>query len=318
MSHLQNSHPSAELLQALLDGDVSPRERTRLEEHVASCTRCAEELAGWSVLFDDLDELGALGPSEGFRARVMAGVRVPARLPLAARIRTRLAALAPARGRSTEHLDAGLLQDLADGALGARRASRARTHLEVCPTCTDGLAGWEPLFARLSGLDRLDPGEGFADRVMACLAAASEKAAVRRREPAWARALAAARRFLPRTRRAWAALSGAAVTPAVTLGLLLYTVFSHPTLTPQALASYAFWQMTDLLLAAWDGLLSGGPTLARSLGLDGLVGAMVDAPLIAAAGLAIYAVAFVVAVRILYTNLIGRTPRTRYAPASAS
>jgi hypothetical protein len=166
--------------------------------------------------------------------------------------------------------------------------------------------------ARLSDLDRYVPAGGFAERVMAGFAASPVRAVVH--QPAYARALSVARRFLPRTRRAWAALSGAAVTPAVTFGLLVYAVFSHPTLTPQALASFAFWQLTDFLTVAWGAAVTDGMALAGSTGLDGVVSAMVDAPLIAAAGGAAYTVAFLVAVRVLYKNLIdSRSIRPRYA-----
>ena len=95
---------------------------------------------------------------------------------------------------------------------------------------------------------------------------------------------------------------------------MLYAVFSHPTLTPQALASFAFWQVTDFLTLAWGAAATGGLALAGSTGLDGLVSAMVDAPMLAAAGGAAYTVAFLVAVRVLYKNLIdSRSIRPRYA-----
>jgi hypothetical protein len=137
--------------------------------------------------------------------------------------------------------------------------------------------------------------------------------------PAWRRALAVAARFAPKTRRAWAALAGAAVTPAVTFGLVLYVVFSHPTLTPQALASFAFWQLTELAVTAWGGLVSGGLSLVRLAGLDGLVQAVLDAPVMVAGGVAVYAAATVIALRVLYKNLIaGRSLGHRHASASAS
>jgi hypothetical protein len=204
------------------------------------------------------------------------------------------------------------LQDLAEGILVGRGAARARGHLATCAACSTELRGWTTVLARLSDLDRYVPAGGFAERVMAGFAASPVRAVVH--QPAYARALSVARRFLPRTRRAWAALSGAAVTPAVTFGLLVYAVFSHPTLTPQALASFAFWQLTDFLTVAWGAAVTDGMALAGSTGLDGVVSAMVDAPLIAAAGGAAYTVAFLVAVRVLYKNLIdSRSIRPRYA-----
>lgn len=307
MSHVQDRHPSTERLQAFLDGSVSSRERSRVEEHVASCARCAEELATWRVLFEDLDALRTHRPSTDFQLRVMSGFRVPTELPLAARLRAW--ATRPLR---PGHLPADALQDLAEGILVGRGAARARGHLATCAACSTELHRWNTVMARLSDLGRYVPSQGFADRVMAGLAPSPVRAVVR--QPAWARALVVARRFLPRTRRAWAALSGAAVTPAVTFGLLLYAVFSHPTLTPQALASFAFWQVTDFLTLAWGAAATGGMALAGSTGLAGLVSAMVDAPLLAAAGGVAYTVAFLVAVRVLYKNLIdSRSIRPRYA-----
>jgi anti-sigma factor RsiW len=314
MSEARDKHPSDETLTAYLDDAVPPRDRRRIETHVASCARCTEEIANWGLLFEDLGSLAQHGPSPDFRARVMAGVIVPEALPWAARMKARFAAYFPAR---PEHLGSELLQDLADGVLTARQAARARAHLEACHVCVGELRGWTAVMSRISEVDRLAPREGFADRVLAGLAPATAPSV--ERVPAWRRALAVAARFAPKTRRAWAALAGAAVTPAVTFGLVLYVVFSHPTLTPQALASFAFWQLTELAVTAWGGLVSGGLSLVRLAGLDGLVQAVLDAPVMVAGGVAVYAAATVIALRVLYKNLIaGRSLGHRHASASAS
>jgi anti-sigma factor RsiW len=314
MSEARDKHPSDDLLQAYVDAAVSPRERRRIEAHVASCARCTEELASWSLLFEDLGTLGSHEPGPDFQARVMAGVQLPVQLPWAARAKARLAALLPGR---PEHLGSEILQDLADGVLPARQTARALAHLSTCDACANELRGWSTVMARLSELNGFAPSAGFAERVMAGVAPATVPTVVR--VPAWRRTLAVARRFVPRTRRAWAAIAGAAVTPAVTFGLVLYAVFSHPTLTPSALASFAFWQLTDLLVTAWGGLVSSGLTLVRITGLDGLVDAMLAAPFMVGAGFVAYTVAFLAAVRILYKNLIDRRSiRPRYVSASAS
>jgi anti-sigma factor RsiW len=314
MSEPRDKHPSDETLQAYLDDVVSPRERRRIETHVASCARCTEEIAGWSLLFEDLGALTKHGPSPDFQARVMAGVTLPEALPWAARVKARFAALLPAR---PEHLGSDLLQDLADGALTGRQAARARAHLDACDVCAQEMRGWTAVMSRVSDLNRLAPREGFADRVMAGLAVATAPAVVR--VPAWRRALAVGARFVPKTRRAWAALAGASVTPAVTFGLVLYTVFSHPTLTPQALASFVFWQLTELTVTAWGGLVSGGLALVRLAGLDGLLQTVLDAPVMVAGGVAIYALASVLALRVLYKNLIARRSLGhRYASAASA
>jgi len=322
MSDIHDMHPNEDLLQAFLDGDVPAGERRRIEAHVASCTRCTEELASWQVLFEDLDALSSHRPSTDFATRVMAGVRVPEELPWAARVRARLSSLL--RAGVPDHLTAGVLQDLADGMLAARETARAHRHLEQCTVCAAELRQWSTVMDRLSGLESFEPAVGFADSVMAGLAAARAEQPVAvtpamagRR--AWTRLVASAKRFVPRTRRAWAAIAGVAVTPAVTFGLVLWTVFSHPALTPQALASFAVWQIRDLAVKGWGLLIDGGLQVARVTGLDGVIESMIQAPWLAVGGFALYAVAFAFAVRILYKNLIDiRSIRGRYASASAS
>lgn len=321
MSDIHDKHPNEELLQAFLDGDVPKRERRRIEEHVESCARCSDELAHWRGLFEGLDALPMHRPSADFEARVMAGVQVPDEMPWAARVKARLASLAP-QARPT-HLPTDLLQELAEGTLTARRAARAEAHLETCTSCAAELRSWASVMDGLSALERFEPTEGFADRVMvgfeAATASKTEVVSGPAASPRWTRMVAATMRFVPRTRRAWAAISGAAVTPAVTFGLVLWAVFSHPTLTPQALASFAFWQLSDLAVAAWTGLVSGGLEAAQMTGLDGLLSDMAGAPALTAAVFLSYAVAFIAAVRILYKNLMGgRAPRHRYVSASAS
>jgi len=316
MSHIHD-HLSAERLQAFLDGGLPERDRRRIGEHVETCARCAEALASWQHLFEDLGGLEQHSPRVGFADRVMAGVAVPEPLPLAARVRARLVALFP-RPRP-EHPAGSILQDFADGVLGPRAMARVQAHLEGCPACADEARSWAAVLARLSQLERFTPEAGFADEVMVRLepSAGMAPAPLPTRRPAWAPLLAYARRVVPRTRRAWAALAGAAVTPAVTFGLLIYAVFSHPTLTPQALVSFAFWQLSDLLVAGWSTLLAGSLSAARLAGLDGLVQTLIDQPLLVATGLAIYGFSLVLALRILYKNLVDRrSVRPGYAAAS--
>lgn len=321
MSDIHDMHLSEGQIQAFLDGDVSSKERRRVEAHVTGCARCAEELTTWSALFEDLDTLGTHGPSIDFGARVMSGVHVSEAVPWAARARAAVSALRFRRG--DEHLSHGVLQDLADGVLTRRGSSRAQRHLEACSSCAVQARAWAVVIDRLSELDRFAPSADFAGRVIAGLESARPKDAATAPAaapvPTWSRVLSGAKRFVPRTRRAWAAISGAAVTPAVTFGLVLWAVFTHPTLTPQALTSFLLWQVADLGAVAWGGVVSGGLQLTRTVGLDGFVEAMVAAPLITAGALVVYAVAFTVAVRILYKNLVhSRSLRPRYAQASAS
>jgi len=302
--HIDN-HVGADRMQAFLEGDLPTGERSRIEEHLVACARCSAELDAWRVLFTDLSALATPAPRAGFADRVMAGVQVPVGLPLAARVRARIAALSPRA--MPAHVDADLLQDFADGVLPARRVARIRTHVDTCSTCAHELASWRGVLGALDRLERFAPREGFAARVMAALRAPAPVPVTARPAAwttAWDRALVVARRFVPRTRRAWAALSGLAVTPAAIFGLVIWAVFSHPTLTPQALASFALWQLTDLFAFGWNAVVAGGLEALSLLGAGSLLDLLVGSPLVVAGGALAYSAAAAVALRVLYKNLI--------------
>ncbi len=109
------------------------------------------------------------------------------------------------------------------------------------------------------------------------------------------------------------------MTPAVVIGLVLYTVFSHPTITPQALVSYAAWQLGDLLAAGWTALLAVALEGARAVGVGSLLEVLAGAPVMVAGGVVTYSLVFAIAVRVLYQNLIrNRAVNGRYASVSAS
>jgi len=294
-----HEHLSAERLQAFLDGDLPAGEVGAVEAHLAACARCGEELQTWRVLFSDLATLPAHAPSRGFGERVIAAVERPERLGVAARVGRWVAGLAPQPRES--HVSSERLQELLDGRLATRRVARVRAHVEGCSACAHELDAWRSIYARLADLEGFRPSPGFAERVLARLAAAP--AAVRL--PAWRRALATAQRYVPRTRRAWAAISGVAVTPAVTCALVLYTVFSHPTLTPRALVSFALWQVTDLMASAWGAIAATAVNLGRGAGLGSVLGTLVDAPWVVAGGALAYSLVSVLALRVLYKNLMG-------------
>ena len=329
MSIRSPDHVSAERLQALLDGALPRRERVRVEEHVAGCTHCSEELESWRTLFEDLAELPRLAPETELRERVMASIQLPARTPLHERLGKRLWALLPSPRPA--HPASERLQDFLDQALPARQVARVATHLESCEACASEVDTWRTVYARLGGLEAHAPRAGFAERVMAAvrLPAADSAVAVAGpsvgvagrparnhglsglRVPDWRGALVAAGRVVPRTRRAWAALAGVALTPAVTVGLVLYTVFSHPTLTPQALASFVLWQATELVAAGWSALAQGAIDAARVLGADALVRALFDAPFMLAGGALAYSAVTALALRVLYKNLSSRRSHAR-------
>ncbi|GMV04826.1 MAG: hypothetical protein AMXMBFR53_11060 [Gemmatimonadota bacterium] len=309
--HTNRQHLSAEALQALLEGELPLGERRSAEEHLASCPRCAAELDAWRVLFRDLTGLPALAPSGSFAERVMAGVNVPEPVGLAARVRGWLgASSAPA------HPAGERLQDFAEGILPARKAARMRAHLETCPRCAAEAHAWRLALSRLNELPRFDTSEGFGERVMAQVRVPAKAPA---RVPEWRRALAWAGRAMPHTRQAWAAVSGVALTPAVTLGLVLWTVFSHPTLTLDALASFAWWKATELAGLAWQSVASAATESAGLFNIYSFFGSLTLSPMAVGGLVAAFSLGTVAATWVLYRNLFAHHPidaRIAHAPLS--
>lgn len=142
MNDTTDSHPSAELLQAFLEGQLSRRKLGAVEEHLAGCPRCSGELDAWRALFHDLGGLARHGPREGFAERVMTDPR------------------------RKSHVPEAVLQDFLEGSLGARSAERVARHLTGCASCAAEADAWTGVFRRLDQLEAFTPGEGFADRVI--------------------------------------------------------------------------------------------------------------------------------------------------------
>ncbi len=300
-----HQHLSAEEVQALLEGELPVRERARAEEHVASCAHCSEELEAWRLLFSGLGDLPVLEPREGFAGRVMGELEVPESIPLAARIRARLGALLPA-ARET-HPAGERIQDFVEGLLSARQAARVRTHIEGCEACARDESEWRSLMVRLSTLPSQAPGEAFADHVMARVripSVAPAAAPTAQVAPVWVRALAFAGRLIPKSRRAWAAISGVAVTPAVTLGLVVYAVFSHSALTPGALSAFLWWKANDLAAATWNAFVSHILESAPLFQAYSFLESLTRAPWTLVGGLAVLSVLMGGALWVLYKNLI--------------
>ena len=293
MKQQSETHLSAERMQAFLEGDLPARERGPIEEHLAGCARCSAELEGWRVLFADLSALASPAPRADFADRVMARVQIPA---------------------AADHLAADVLQDFIDGLLPARRVARVRAHLDACPSCAHELVGWQGVVGALGRLERFAPREGFAARVMAAVRLPTAVPAAARASvwtTAGARALVLARRMVPRTRRAWAALSGVAVTPAVIFGLVFYTIFSHPTLTVQALASFALWQLGDLFALGWNAVAGTALELGSILGTGSVIDLIAGSPLLVAGGALAYSAVAAIALRVLYKNLFANRRHVR-------
>lgn len=320
-----STHPSAERIQALLEGDLPRRERSRIEEHVASCARCAAEVDAWKALFRSLEGLPALAPHEDFAQRVMVRVQIPAgqqEVPWAARV-GRWIRIVQGRG-ARGHVPEEALVRFLEGALTPRMEARVQEHLDECPACSTTAAEWRPVLGALDGLGHLAPTDGFADAVMARVrlsavparAAAAPTAASSRLA---ARVRALGRGLVPQTRQAWAALSGVAVTPMATLGLLLYTVFSHPTVTPSTLMAFVSWKATEAVQA----LLAGAESvLIESAGvfqLYGILESLATEPGLLVGGLVTAATAMGASAWVLYKYLIA-APRaeTRHVRVSHS
>lgn len=306
-----DEHLGAETLQALLEGELSTGERAQAEEHLASCARCSAELDGWRLLFGELGELLTLSPTAGFRERVMAEVQPRPPLSVGARVAALVGFHPSGRHPSSERL-----QDFVDGVLPQRQAARVRAHLDVCPGCDEDAAGWRALATYLDDVPRLAPADGFAERVMAGVRVAMP---VPVKAPEWRRVLAAAWSVVPKTRRAWAALCGVAVTPMTILGLLLWTIFTSPGITAGGLASFAWWKASALLGAAWGAL---SKAVLESQGLFdaySFLGSLVHSPAAVAVVFLLFSAGTVSAACVLYRNLVPtRQVEGRYADAPLS
>ncbi len=316
MTGMSSEHLSAEVLQAFLEGDLPGREGASVEQHLGSCARCDSELEVWRSLFSELGSLPSRRPSEGFRDRVMADVRILAPLPLAARIRNRIVVLLP--GRSDGHISAGRLQGMLEGLVPATQVARIEAHLSSCGQCASEADAWRSVFATLNRLPRLEPGEQFAGRVMSGMRMPAAIAASVR-VPALHKAVALAGKLVPQTRTAWAALSGIAVAPAVTAGLAFSALLSHPTFTPGSLVAYAWWQFSDVVSAAWTALSGLALDIAQVTGALSLFDGLAAAPLVVAGGVLLYGAASVIALRVLYKHVYANHPLDgRYVQVSAS
>lgn len=300
-------HLTGDTFQAYLEGELEAARRTEVEAHLGVCPRCAAELEGWTLLFRELEELPALGPSREFRERVLA--QVPTRAAGEASgnqgFWERFRALVTGAGRSaSEHLSPERIQDLVDGALAGARKRRAAAHVAACGACRTELESWRALFRTLEELPALEPGPGFAERVMAAVDLRTATASV----PAWKRlpaeALATARKLVPSTRRGWALASGAVAAPAAAVVAALGAVVAHPLLTVRDLAAFVSWRLGDLVGAAgtWAlGRFVDSPFLAQTWGLVELIA---TSPGVAVGGLLALWSVTLGAAWILYRNVI--------------
>jgi anti-sigma factor RsiW len=257
-------HLSAELMQGFLDGEVSPKEAARVQEHTASCARCRSELDAWQTLFSELGELADVGPSPSFRERVLHSIpagelaRVPVRTRVARWVRgllpESLSGKTPSVAPALLHPTPERLQDFLEGLLPRGDALGVEGHLHVCRDCRVEVEGWRGLLTGLGALESFGPSPEFSERVMAHVRV---QLALVVAEPSLAeRMQLLVGSVTPRTKKRVAALAGAGLTPAVTLGLLAYTVFSHPLVTLGNLFSFAWLEGSERLGSVSSGLVT--------------------------------------------------------------
>jgi hypothetical protein len=142
-------------------------------------------------------------------------------------------------------------------------------------------------------------------------AAAPASAPTGERIAEWARSGA------PGTGRGWSLAAGAAGAPVAALSLALYTLFSHPQLTPTSLAAFLWWQLTGLTTGLATGVANVVMESAVVFQLWNLLPHVADSPVVMGAGAAACSGATVGAAWILYRNLIAtRTVDRPYANAS--
>jgi anti-sigma factor RsiW len=72
-------HPTADRLEAFVEGALGDGDRVVLESHLLSCQACQMQVEEWRGLFNALASLPQFEPSIGFANRVMAHVRVAPR-----------------------------------------------------------------------------------------------------------------------------------------------------------------------------------------------------------------------------------------------
>lgn len=319
-------HVPGPLLQDFLEGSVAARRGERIEAHLERCDACAGEADAWLEVMRRLGEAESFAPGEGFRQRVMDGLTISPRHPPLVRlregIRSLLGAATPEHAAiaspTPEHVPGGLLQDLVDGALPTTAVARIEAHLGDCAHCSRELESWRQVAVGLGALDRFAPAQGFDDRVMRAVGLSRALRAATTPPPVWTRVLDRVRSLVPSSRRAWAALSGVAVTPAVTVGLVAWAVLSHPTITLGSLVSFALWQLGDLASAFLTTVAASATRSAEIFGIYTILESTAAAPAMAVLGVLGYAAVCAVALRILYTNLsTGRPSRGRYAHVSS-
>ena len=302
-------HPSPELLQALIDGDLEASEAEALQRHLADCESCAAEVKAWRDLYSALDGVPHLDPPEDLTVQVMA------RLPTATRPSGKFRRLL-GHWSADDHLDSPLIEDWVEGVLPKRLSARLVEHASSCAQCATELTRTRQTFQALSELGHLAPSEGFADRVLAAMntQAVPESAGVvarlTTRLKRWARRWVPAR---PRTMEGWATLCGFGVTPTVCLALVFHSVLSHPAVGPRELAQYVWWQLGELANTTADAMSSLALDWAGALGGTAAYRTVSDQPEWLMVGALLYGVTCSLGATVLYRMAKPRIPGAQRA-----
>ncbi len=309
------THLTAERIQAFLDDALSRDERAEVQEHATFCGGCQAELEAWQLLYSELGELPELSPAEGFRGRVLAGLDTA--VPTAAAEKRPAGWLRRRALQAAEHLNPERLQDYVEGLLPARQMARVSAHLEACGNCRSEEEQWRSLIQGIEKLPVMAPSHAFAGQVMARIRIGRLVRPVAA-STAHGRALAWASRLVPRTQRAWAVISGIALTPLTVSALIAYAVFSNPLVTPGGLASFLWWRISGGATALWgllaDGIVESGIAFYGYSFLDLVAGAPAVTAMVAVS----FGAATTLAGWVLYRNLItARTVDGNYAKVSA-
>ncbi len=300
------THLTAERIQAFLDEALSRDERAEVQEHATFCGRCQAELEAWQLLYSELGGLPELSPAPNFQARVLAGLDTAVPAAQAEKRRfgwlRRPAARAAGAVRAAGHLDPERLQDYIEGLLPVGQMASVSAHLEACGSCRSEEEQWRGLIQGIEKLPVMAPSDAFASHVMGQIRIGRLVRPVAART-ARSRALAWAGRLVPQTQRAWAVISGIALTPVTVGALLAYAVFSNPLVTPGGLASFLWWRISGGATALWgyltEGLVESPIAFYAYSALDLLAGAPAVTAMVAVA----FAATTSLSAWVLYRNL---------------
>jgi hypothetical protein len=207
------------------------------------------------------------------------------------------------------HPGADRLQDFLEGLLPRGEALALEGHLHGCHDCQNEVAGWRQVMAGVAGLPRLEPSSEFAERVMAHVRV--QLALVVARPTLAERLQLLAGSVTPRTRKRLAALAGAGVTPAVSIGLLAYVVFSHPLVTLGNLFSFAWLQGSGQLSSLGAGIARRTTESEVLFRLYQALDVMFGSPGTAALALTGLAGLTLTALWVFYRNVLAGPPHAR-------